>query len=131
MVAKMFRTKFKIFFFAFFWWEKKNLKVFWHPFGGIFSSFPNDNFHLIKKTVEQAIIETHFKQRKERKEGCRHSSVDASAPTIMPPGVRVASTTSTLLSFLDKFVCFAKRAKINKKGRVWTILLKLNDRKRY
>ena len=69
MVAKMFRTKFKIFFFAFFWWEKKNLKVFWHPFGGIFSSFPNDNFHLIKKTVEQAIIETHFKQRKEGKDG--------------------------------------------------------------
>ena len=32
--------------------------------------------------------------------GCRHSSVDSPAPTIMPPRVRVPSTPSMLLSFI-------------------------------
>ena len=37
--------------------------------------------------------------------GCRHSSVDLSVPTILPPWVRVQSTPSTLLSFVV-FVLF-------------------------
>ena len=32
--------------------------------------------------------------------GCRHSSVDLSAPTILPPRVQIPSTPSMLLSFI-------------------------------
>ena len=48
---------------------------------------------------------------------CRHSSVNLSAPTILLPCVRVPSTSSTLLSFMVKFVIYLsrKRTKINKK----------------
>ena len=35
---------------------------------------------------------------------CRHSSVDLSVPTILPPQVRVTSTLSMLLSFIVKLV---------------------------
>ena len=38
--------------------------------------------------------------------GCRHSSVDSSAPTILPARVQVLSTPSTLLSFVVKFVLY-------------------------
>ena len=38
--------------------------------------------------------------------GCRHSSVDESVPTILPPRVRVPSTPSMLLSFGVKFVLY-------------------------
>ena len=38
--------------------------------------------------------------------GCRHSSVDLSAPTILPPWVRFPSTLSMLLSFIVKFVLY-------------------------
>ena len=37
---------------------------------------------------------------------CRHSSVDLSAPTIMPPQVRVPRTPYMLLSFIVKFVLY-------------------------
>ena len=52
---------------------------------------------------------------------CRHSSVDLSAPTILPPRVRVPSTQSTF--FTVKYChCVEKRTEINKKrGRVWPI----------
>ena len=36
--------------------------------------------------------------------GCRHSSVDSSAPTILPPWVHIPSTPSTL--FIVKFVLY-------------------------
>ena len=39
-------------------------------------------------------------------DGCRHSSVDSSAPSIMPPRVRLPSTPSMLLSFIVKFVLY-------------------------
>ena len=38
--------------------------------------------------------------------GCRHSSVDSSAHSIMPPQVRLPSTPSMLLSFIVKFVLY-------------------------
>ena len=38
--------------------------------------------------------------------GCRQSSVDLSAPTIMPPQVRVPRTPYMLLSFIVKFVLY-------------------------
>ena len=46
----------------------------------------------------------------------RHSSVQSSAPTIMPPRVRVPSTPSMLfrLQYLC-YICPVKRTKINKK----------------
>ena len=52
--------------------------------------------------------------------GCRHSSVDSSALSILPPQVRLPSTPSTLLSFIVKFVLFLslqceKRTKVTKK----------------
>ena len=52
--------------------------------------------------------------------GCRHSSVDSSALSILPPQVRLPSPPSTLLSFTVKFVLYfslqcEKRTKINKK----------------
>ena len=40
--------------------------------------------------------------------GCRHSSVDSSAPTILPPQVWVPSTPSTLFSFII-FVMWKKQ----------------------
>ena len=52
------------------------------------------------------------------KNGCRHSSVDSSAPTILLPWVWVPSTPSTLLSFIVKFVLYffhVKRTKVRKK----------------
>ena len=42
---------------------------------------------------------------KNQREGCRHSSVVSSVPTILPPWIRVQSTPSTLLSFVV-FVLF-------------------------
>ena len=48
---------------------------------------------------------------------CCHSSVDSSAPTILPPRVRVPSTPSMLLSFIVKFVLYlsCEKNEINKK----------------
>ena len=37
--------------------------------------------------------------------GCRHSSVDSSEPTILPPQVQVPSTPSMLLSFIGSQIC--------------------------
>ena len=64
--------------------------------------------------------------------GCNHSSVDSSAPTILPPSVWVPSTPSMLLSFMVKFVLYlsCEKNEINKKrpglarlsgGRYWPI----------
>ena len=52
--------------------------------------------------------------------GCRHSSVDLSALSILPPQLRLPSTPATLLSFIVDFVLYLslkcdKRTKINKK----------------
>ena len=48
--------------------------------------------------------------------GCCHSSVDSSAPTILPPQVRVPSTPSMLfhLQYLC-YICNVKRTKIKQK----------------
>ena len=48
----------------------------------------------------------NFQGRKRFLLGCRHSSVDLSAPTILPTRVRVPSTPSTLLSFIVKFMLY-------------------------
>ena len=59
---------------------------------------------------------------------CRHtSSVDSSAPSILPPRVRVPSTRSTL--FMVKFcttssLCWEKDENKQKRGRVWPIFKK-------
>ena len=60
------------------------------------------------------------KQNNKEKVGCRHSSVDSCAPSILSPWVQLQSTPSTLLSFVVKFVQYLclrceKRTKINKK----------------
>ena len=49
--------------------------------------------------------------------GCRHSSVDSSAPTILPHQVQVPSTPSMLLSLIVKFVLSlsCEKNEINKK----------------
>ena len=45
---------------------------------------------------------------------CQQGSVDSSAPTILPPRVRVPSTPSMLLSiYID--LCHVEKTKINKK----------------
>ena len=60
--------------------------------------------------------------RKNRKVGCRHSSADSSALSILPPRVRVPSTPSMLFSI---YICHlnwnVKRTKINKKRPGWPI----------
>ena len=48
--------------------------------------------------------------------GCRHSSVDLSAPTILPPRVRVPSAPSTLLSFTVFVLYFSCEKDENKNG---------------
>ena len=63
-------------------------------------------------------------------EGCRHSSVDSSAATILPPWVRVPSTSSTILSFIVKFVLYLsceKNENKQKYGRVWPFKNIFND----
>ena len=58
--------------------------------------------------------------------GCRHSSVDSNAPSIMPPRVQLSSTPSMLLSFIVKFLLYLslrceKNENKPKRGRVWPI----------
>ena len=58
--------------------------------------------------------------RRLQMKGCHHSSVDSSAPSILPPPVQLPSTPSMLFSFIVKFVLYLsmqceKRTKINKK----------------
>ena len=53
-------------------------------------------------------------------QGCRHSSVDSSAPSILPPWVQLPSMPSMLFSIIVKFVLYLsmrceRRTKINKK----------------
>ena len=55
--------------------------------------------------------------------GCRHSSVDLSASTILPPQVRVPSTLSMFLSFKIQFVMWKER-KLRKKRPVSAHFLK-------
>ena len=56
--------------------------------------------------------------------GCRHSSVDSSVPTILPPRVWVPSHTIytfIIHSQICTLYCHVKRMKINNRGRVWPI----------
>ena len=49
--------------------------------------------------------------------GCRHSSVDSSAPSILLPRVQVPSTPSMFLSiYID--LCHEEKTKINKKAGI-------------
>ena len=64
--------------------------------------------------------------------GCRHSLVDLSATSILPPQVQLPSTPSMLLSFIIIFVLYLSlqcetRTKINKRGWVWAIFYKRID----
>ena len=43
---------------------------------------------------------------------CRHSSVDSSAPIILPPWVQIQSTPSLLLSFIVKFMLYLSCKKV-------------------
>ena len=59
--------------------------------------------------------------------GCRHSSVDSSAPSILPPRVRVPSTPSMLfLIYICHLNWNVKGTKINKKRPGWPIFLIIN-----
>ena len=49
--------------------------------------------------------------------GCHHSSVDSSAPTILPPWVRVPSTPYMFLSFIVKFVLYLSYEKNENKQK--------------
>ena len=51
--------------------------------------------------------------------GCRHSSVDSSAPTILPPWVWAPSTPSTLLSFIVFVLYLSCEKNENKEKEVW------------
>ena len=67
--------------------------------------------------------------------GCCNSSVDSSAPSILPPRVRVPSTPSMLFQFIlfKLYICQlnsnVKRTKINKKEAGITPFLKHNAKK--
>ena len=58
--------------------------------------------HSIAKRLKVIIIQMATQIQLE----CWHSSVDSSAPTILPPWVQVTSTTSTFLSFIVNFVLY-------------------------
>ena len=53
--------------------------------------------------------------KRDRKNGCCHSSVDSSAPLILPPRVLAASTQSTL--FIVKFVLFLSLSWVKDKNK--------------
>ena len=84
------------------------------PLYPLISSFDNQNM--------KADSSKHGKKMDEL--GCRNSSVDSSAPSILPPQVQVLSTPSTLLSFIVNFVlyflfyCEKNERKLNE-GQVW------------
>ena len=50
--------------------------------------------------------------------GCSHSSVDSSAPTLLPPQVRVSRTPTTLLSLIVKFLLYFTSEKNKNKQKV-------------
>ena len=80
-----------------------------------------------KRATSKELIQSWPLRIKTGKEGCRHSSVDSFAPTILPPRVWVPSTPSMLLSFIVKFVLYlsCEKNKIKqKRGRVWPNFLK-------
>ena len=53
-------------------------------------------------------------------EGCRHSLLDSSVPSILPPWVWVPNTQSVLLSiYID--LCHVEKTNINKRARDWPI----------
>ena len=57
--------------------------------------------------------------------GCRRSSVDLSAPSILAPRVRIPNTPSMLLSI---YLWHVEKTKINwKRGRDWLIFFKKID----
>ena len=53
--------------------------------------------------------------------GCRRSSVDSSEPYHLAPRVRIPSTPSMLLDFLNLSCYMLKRRKQTEKGRDWPI----------
>ena len=65
--------------------------------------------HSIAKRLKVIIIQMATQIQLE----CWHSSVDSSAPTILPPWVQVTSTTSTFLSFIVNF-CYICHVEIKK-----------------
>ena len=70
------------------------------------------------KTIKKLLCCTNL-HKNEMWRGCRHTSVDSSAPSILPP-IRLPSPPSTLLSFIVKFVLYLsmpceQRTRINKK----------------
>ena len=71
---------------------------------GLFMSCANNCyfFHNIKPCIEVSDISStkcyHFP--KISHSGCRHSSMDSSAPSTLPPQVQVPSTPTTLFQFI-------------------------------
>ena len=60
-------------------------------------TFGKDKLKLVNAKRETKSKERK-KERKTERMGCRRSSVDLSAPTILPPRAQVPSTPSMLLS---------------------------------
>ena len=81
--------------------------------------FSKSTFCLLAAASKK--VQVHFfNLKKFNYLGCRHSSVDSSAPSILPPRVRLPSMPSTLFSIIVKFVLYLsmqceKRTKINRK----------------
>ena len=82
-----------------------NLLLSFHFFlGGRIRLIHRDGpFHVLRVSDELQIVTK-----------CRHSSMDLSAPTILPPWVRVPSTPSTLLSIIVFVQCLSCEKNKNK-----------------
>ena len=75
-----------------------------------------EDHSLFKREAESEVNVDYFIH-----EGCRHCSVDSSAPSIMPCKVRVPSTPSTLLLIFND-LCHAEKIKINKEAGIGPFL---------
>ena len=67
--------------------------------------------HLYTRNIRKSeLVVRLFSLVSNCQEGCRHSSVDLSAPAILPPRIQVPSTPSILFSFIV-FVLYLSREK--------------------
>ena len=77
-------------------------------------------FFMTIMSYNSELLYSKTSSNRGRQMGCRHSSVDLSAPSILPPWVRNPSNPSKHLFHLQSNLCFnchcvVKRTKINKK----------------
>ena len=87
-----------------------------------FHPTPNSKDERMREKVSNVIVNNLLYS------GCRHSSVDSSVPTILPPWVQVPSTPCTLLFVL--YLSCEKNENKQKKDPVWPIFLTTCFKKR-